>query len=69
MRSQLIELLTSYKARVKLVYVEQPYKVWLKQNADRPEMVPQNVLEKMLFKLEVPKPSEAHEVIYVIQEN
>jgi putative nucleotidyltransferase with HDIG domain len=66
MRSQLIELLTSYKARVKLVYVERPYKVWIKQNADRSEMVPQNVIEKMLYKLEVPKLSEAHEVVFVV---
>jgi putative nucleotidyltransferase with HDIG domain len=66
MRSQLIDLLTSYKARVKLVYVEQPFKVWLKQNAGRPEMVPQNVLKKMLYKLEVPKLSEAHEVTFVV---
>jgi predicted kinase len=69
MRSQLIDLLTSYKARVKLVYIEQPFKVWLKQNAARSEMVSQNVLDKMLCKLEIPKLSEAHEVVYIVQEN
>jgi putative nucleotidyltransferase with HDIG domain len=66
MRSQLIDLLTSYKARVKLVYVEQPYKVWQRQNADRLAMVPKNVLDKLLYKLEIPKLSEAHEVIFAV---
>jgi putative nucleotidyltransferase with HDIG domain len=66
MRSQLIDLFTSYKARVKLVYIEQPFKVWLKQNAARSEMVPQNALDKMLYKLEIPRMSEAHEVVFVV---
>lgn len=64
MRSQLVALFTDYNARVKLVYVERPYKVWQKQNAGRNAMVPATVLEKMLRKLEVPRLSEAHEVIY-----
>jgi len=66
MRSQLIELLASYKARVTIIYLERPFKVWHKQNADRTSMVPQQVLAKMLHKLEVPKPSEAHRVLYEV---
>lgn len=65
MRSQLIALLASYKARVTLVYVEQPYQTWRKQNNSRAYAVPHNVLDKMLHKLEVPAPAEAHEVVYV----
>lgn len=63
MRAQLITLFTDYKASVKLVYLERPYAVWQKQNADRNAAVPVAVLEKMLRKLEVPRLSEAHEVI------
>lgn len=65
MRSQLIGLLADYKARVHLVYVESPYKVWQRQNSGRAAMVPGNVLEKLLLKLEVPALSEAHSVTYI----
>lgn len=65
MRSQLIALLTDYKARVHLVYVECPYKVWQQQNKAREAMVPAAVLEKMLRKLEVPGIREAHSVQYI----
>lgn len=64
MRSQLISLFTDYKARVKIVYLERPYKVWLKQNAAREEALPLPVLTRMLQKLEVPRPTEATTVIY-----
>lgn len=67
MRSQLIALLTDYNASVRLIYVEQPFKIWLKQNTDRTAMVPKNVLEKLLQKLEVPKNAEAHVVEYAIR--
>ena len=65
MRSQLVALFTDYNARVKLVYVERPYKIWLQQNAGREAAVPLNVLARMLRKLEVPRLSEAHEVVYI----
>lgn len=67
MRSQLIALLSGYRARVRLVYVEKPYKTWIRQNGSRAEMVPQQVLKKMLGKLEIPGRSEAHEVIYAVE--
>ncbi|MHA4740680.1 AAA family ATPase [Dyadobacter sp. MSC1_007] len=65
MRSQLIDLFASYRARVRIVYVEQPYKQWKLQNGSREEMVPTKVLERMLAKWEVPKLHEAHSLIYV----
>jgi predicted kinase len=65
MRRQLIDLLTSYKASVRIIYLEQPHKVWFRQNKERPGMVKPAVLEKMLRKLEVPEPSEAHIVEYI----
>jgi predicted kinase len=66
MRSQLIDLFTSYNATVRLIYVERPYKTWLAQNKARQASVPQNIMNKLLFKLEVPSPSEAHEVEYIV---
>ncbi len=66
MREQWIHLFISYKARVKLVYIEVPYKEWLKQNSNREHPVPSSVMERMLAKLEVPLLHEAHEVQYEV---
>lgn len=66
MRSQLIELMTTYKAKVKIVYIEKPYKIWREQNGRRDEAVPQNIMNRLLRKLEVPCPSEAHTVAYIV---
>ncbi len=64
MRTQWIDLFVSYKARVNLIYIEVPYKDWLKQNSNREHPVPMNVVERMLAKLEVPTLDEAHHVKY-----
>ena len=66
MRRQLIDMLTAYRARVHLVYVEQPYKTWRKQNAGRTQSLSESALDKMLLKLEIPKRSEAHQVSYIV---
>jgi predicted kinase len=66
MRSQWIDLFTSYKARVKLVYIEVPYNEWLRQNREREFPVPEHVLFRLLDKLEIPLLHEAHEVQYVV---
>jgi predicted kinase len=66
MRAQWIDLFASYKARVKLVYVEVPYKDWFRQNNEREHPVPEAVLSRLLNKLEVPSLHEAHEVKYVV---
>lgn len=65
MREQLIQLFISYGAYVKIIYVEVPYKQLKKQNRNREHVVPSNVIEKMLKKLEVPSLHEAHEVLYI----
>lgn len=64
MRAQWIDLFTTYKARVKLVYVEVPYDAWLQQNNAREYPVAAIVLSRLLDKLEVPGVEEAHEVVY-----
>ncbi|MGC3945165.1 MAG: AAA family ATPase [Chryseolinea sp.] len=66
MRSQWIELFATYKARVRIVYVEVEYDTWLRQNREREHAVPSNVLQRLLSKLEVPSADEAHEIEYVI---
>lgn len=64
MRKQWIDLFVSYKARVKIVYVEVPYNDWLKQNREREHPVPEHVLSRLLSKLEVPSHDEAHDVFH-----
>ncbi|MDX7988401.1 HD domain-containing protein [Xenorhabdus sp. 12] len=66
MRRQLISLFVSYNAKVKVVYIEQDYPRWRQQNHNRQYSVPDKVLDRMLAKLEVPTPEEAHEVCYFI---
>lgn len=66
MRSQLIDLFVSYSAKVKIVYVEKPYRVWLNQNKNRDYPLPEGVLTKMFAKLEIPQLTEAHEVKYIV---
>lgn len=65
MRTQLVDLFTTYNARVKLVYIEVPYEKLMAQNSNRAYPVPNVILDKMIRKLEVPSPIEAHEVIYL----
>jgi predicted kinase len=64
MRAQLIDLFVDYGAKVKIVYLEQPYHIWRQQNKSREYALPESVLDKMLDKLEVPQLAEAHEVVY-----
>jgi len=68
MRAQLVELFVTYKAYVKMVYVEVPYTRLHVQNKDREAVVPKNAVDKLVSKLEVPAPWEAHEVVYHIKE-
>ena len=67
-RTQLIDLFITYGARVKIVYIEKPYSVWRRQNSTREYEVPETVLDKMLGRLEVPQLTEAHEMVYVVEE-
>lgn len=66
MRAQLIDMFVTYKAKVIIHYIEKPYKQWLKQNHSRQAKVPENALEKMLFKWQPPSIIEAHEVKYYV---
>jgi putative nucleotidyltransferase with HDIG domain len=68
MRSQLIDLFITYRAYVKIVYVEVPYYKLHVQNKAREAVVPKNAVDKLVAKLEVPAPWEAHEVSYYLKD-
>ncbi|MGN6417045.1 MAG: AAA family ATPase [Pseudobacter sp.] len=65
MRTQLIELFMTYKAKVRIVYLEPPYSALVKQNKNREAVVPQRVIDKLIGKLEVPAGWEAHTVSFI----
>ncbi|MEL7148945.1 MAG: AAA family ATPase, partial [Bacteroidota bacterium] len=67
-RSKWISLFLEYRARVKIIYLEVPYKRLLSQNHNRAQKVPENVVRRMIRSLEIPVPREAHEVEYVVEE-
>jgi predicted kinase len=67
MREQLIDLFEPYKPYVKIIYLEAGYTKLLSQNKNRPFALPQQTIEKMIDKLEVPKIWEAAEVIYILE--
>lgn len=64
MRNQLISLFTGYGAAVNIIYIESCYAVLKQQNKLREEIVPEQVMERLIRKLEVPALWEAHEVQY-----
>lgn len=66
LRESLISLFARYQAKIHLIYLEVPCKQWQQQNRQRKHVVPDNVLERMSRKLEIPTPDEAHQVSYFI---
>jgi predicted kinase len=68
MRARWIGLFVDYNARVKIVYIEVPYKKLKKQNAKRKYPVPPSIIDKMIGKLEIPTVKEAHDIEFVIGE-
>jgi putative nucleotidyltransferase with HDIG domain len=66
MRGQLVNLFTTYKAYVTIVYVEAPYYQLYTQNPDAENYIPASIIERLAARLEVPIETEAHEVIYSI---
>lgn len=67
-RQQLIDLFTTYKAQVRLVYIEVPYQQLVQQNENREHIVPNDVLHRMFERLEIPARWEAHDVQYFVPE-
>ena len=67
-RGNWLGLFADYKARVRIVYLEVPEAVLLRQNKQRAHAVPAAVIERLLDRWEVPDLTEAHRVEYVIGE-
>lgn len=65
MRQQLIELFLSYNAHVRIVYLDAPFNTILQRNRNRQNSVPEQVIYKLLGKLEVPTITEAHQVDWI----
>jgi len=67
-RKKLITLFSDYGARVHILYLEVPYQELLARNRTRARHIPENILEEMINKLEIPAPWEACEVKYLTGE-
>lgn len=66
LRGQLIDLFTSYGGKVKIIYIEVPYKKLLQQNNNREASVPEPAIQKMINKLEIPQVDEACDIDYFV---
>ncbi len=62
LRTPLIEWFVEYGAKVRIVYQEAPYTVLLQRNRTRSAPLPESALLRMAYSLEVPDPTEAHQV-------
>jgi predicted kinase len=65
LRDPLVALCAGYGARVRIIYVEAPYDELLRRNRARPNLVPVPVLARLIDRLDVPDPTEAHRVEWV----
>ncbi len=68
LREQWIDLFTTYRAKVKIIYLEVPYLQWMQQNRNREHVVPSKVMERMLGKLEMPSLTEGQEVEFLVKQ-
>jgi predicted kinase len=66
MRRKTLDLLYAYNAEVELVYLEQPEDVIFRRNSKRDTTLSNAAIEQMLFRWEVPLPTEAHKVQYKV---
>ena len=68
LRSKWLPMFADYGARVHLIYLEVPYTQLLSQNRNREYSVPNDVIHRMINKLEIPDYSEAHTVDFVVSD-
>lgn len=64
-RLRVLRLLRDYNAHIEIVYVEVPPEQLYRQNQEREDAVPVNVIEHLVRKLEPPEKWEAHRVTIV----
>ncbi len=65
LRRAVVSLALDYGARVRVVHVEAPAHALRARNRERPHPVPEDVLERLLWRWEPPDLTEAHEVLLV----
>jgi predicted kinase len=65
-RGNLLALLSDYRARVRMVYVEVPLPTLLAQNRSREAAVPERVLRRMMDRWELPDATEAHSLEHAV---
>lgn len=66
MRSKWLNIFHNYGAKTRIIYIEQPYDVWKKQNKERENVVPDEALDFMMGILQMPGFDEAHEIDFEI---
>ena len=64
LREPLIQLFTSYGARVRIVYLDAPLGEILRRNKNRAANVPEAVIKKLVNKIDVPDLTEADTVLW-----
>lgn len=62
MRQSLVSLFETYKASVRIVYLETPWSIQRERNGQREHVVPNEIIENMLGKLVLPEAHEARVV-------
>lgn len=65
LRAQQIDLFEQYHARVRVVYLETAWEENLRRNGSRPDAVPEDVIDRMLARLEPPERFEAQAVEWI----
>jgi putative nucleotidyltransferase with HDIG domain len=64
-RSNWIKLFRDYNARIEIVYIEPEFKTILKQNKERDNPVPEDIIRKLFKKMHFPDITECHSITYV----
>ncbi|MCL1994384.1 MAG: AAA family ATPase [Spirochaetes bacterium] len=65
-RRPLVDLFTAYNAFVEVIYTEVPVPELFQRNKLRERTVPENIIEKLIDTMEVPKLWESHQVRYSV---
>jgi predicted kinase len=68
MRQYVVDLALAYRARTRIIYVESPFATILSRNRARQAPVPEEILYRLLKKLELPQVREAHRVEWICSE-
>jgi len=65
-RGESLRLFADYNAHIRIVYVEASPEVLFPRNRQRPAPVPEQVLERLIDRWEVPDRTEAHQVDWIV---